>query len=570
VIGISEGIVLADRYRLVRRQAERGVGATWVAADTETGADVWVQFADRGGLAGAAGLLGRIGQERHAVPTVLDTGELRLIVDSQALAVNAQRPAPHATHVEIVVEFAVLRPLTGRALSARILRRALAPADALVLAAELAEALAAARAEGRSHGWLTADSVWLARRGGCVLDLALGLAFPDAARIEVDQEVTGYFAPERLAGGPASEAADVFALGWLLYEALIGHAALQAEYTKLVATAGAATTAELLALWRRRARAHVAELLEPNSPLALLLSAALAEHAADRPGFGAFAAGAREAAPDWIGAGALVESAGRARTGTVVAAAAAVAAAEAAVAVAAGMEAARMEAGPEVGAANIAVVSDEVAAALVVNSALGLDATAAALQEASLSEAALLAQSAANAAARAGKRRPMLAFTAVGSVAAIFAIGLVLGYAWGRNHGHGTPSSGSAFIGAPNNGPSATPGPVVAAAGASASAACATPPDSAAASVSASPTAQLTRIVQAAQTSGGITASTATQLIGAIGRVRDSTTGSSAYGSALGRLSVLIQSGQASGAIPSGTADTLADVLAGLYGPAGS
>lgn len=58
--GISEGIVLADRYRLVRRQIERGIGATWVAADTETGSDVWVQFADHGGLGEAARFVGTI------------------------------------------------------------------------------------------------------------------------------------------------------------------------------------------------------------------------------------------------------------------------------------------------------------------------------------------------------------------------------------------------------------------------------------------------------------------------------------------------------------------------------
>ncbi len=213
VIGISEGIVLADRYRLVRRQVERGIGVTWIAADTETGADVWVQFADQGGLADAAGLLRRHEPEHRAIPAVLDTGELRLVVDSRSVATPGGREAPAATHVEIVIEFVVLRPLTGRALPAKITRRALPPAEALALVAGLAGALVPACAEGRSHGWLTADSVWAARRGGYVIDLALGLAFPDSARIEVDQAATGYFAPERLNGGPAGEAADVFALG---------------------------------------------------------------------------------------------------------------------------------------------------------------------------------------------------------------------------------------------------------------------------------------------------------------------------------------------------------------------
>ncbi len=304
MIGISEGIVLADRYRLVRRQAERAIGATWVATDTQTGSDVWVQFADRGGLAEAADLLGR--HAHPAIPTVLDTGELRLVVNSRALAAGEGRLPSQATHVEIVIEFAVLKPLTGRALPPKIARRPLAPAEGLALAAGVAGALVIARGESRSHGWLTAESVWVARRGGCAIDLAQGLAFPDDARIETEQEVTGYFAPERLNGGAASEAADVFALGWLLYETLIGHATLHAEYTRLVAGAGAVTTHELLALWRERARVHVVELLEADSALALLITASLAERAADRPSLDAFASGALEAAGRWKGAAALV------------------------------------------------------------------------------------------------------------------------------------------------------------------------------------------------------------------------------------------------------------------------
>jgi len=632
VIGISEGIVLADRYRLVRRQVERGIGATWIAADIETGADVWVQFADQGGLADAAELLRRHEAEHRAIPAVLDTGELRLIVDSQAVTVSDGRPAPRATHVEIVIEFVVLKPLTGRALPSKITRRALPPAEALTLVAGIAGALGPARAEGCSHGWLTADSVWAARRGGYVIDMALGLAFPDSARIEVGQQATGYFAPERLAGDGASEAADVFALGWLLYEALIGHAALQAEYAKLVAGAGAVTTVELLALWRERARLHLVEILDANSPLALLLTACLAEQPADRPGLGAFASGARDTAVGWAGVGALVEFSARPRT----AAGAAVAAAEATVAVAAEMDAATADA--EVGMTHSSAVSDEVAAALVVNSALGLDATAAALDEAAMlsegetetetgtngsagtagtsagaaeaatglgeavraAETVEAAQAVGVAAAvmasetpRHGRHRPMLAFTAVGSIAAIFIIGLVVGYEWG--HSGGSSSSATAFVGVASSTPSAAPGKgsgggsgssgavssgatgSVVVAEASASAACATPA-AASASASASPTAsaatsplvQLHQIVLAAESSGGITSSTASQLTAAITTAQAASTGSTAWNSALSHLSTLIQSGQQQGTIPTGTADELATVLSDLYGASGS
>jgi hypothetical protein len=219
VIGISEGIVLADRYQLVRRQFERGIGAGWVAVDTESSSEVWVQFTRHGGLEAVGGLLRRHG---HAgMPAVLDTGELRMIVDSSALALRAVGDA-HATHVEIVIEFVVCQPITGRAMPAKVARRPLTPVEALTAVAGLAEALELALVEGYSHGWLTGESVWLTRRGACALDLALGLCAADGLVIDVDQEVTGCYAPERLNGALASEAGDVFALGWLLYTLLIG------------------------------------------------------------------------------------------------------------------------------------------------------------------------------------------------------------------------------------------------------------------------------------------------------------------------------------------------------------
>lgn len=337
VMGISEGIVLADRYRLTRRLSERETGASWVAVDLETGSDVWVQFASHGGLAPAADLVRDLAtatqtssSHASALPTVLDTGELRMIVDSRALAALRGGAEAHATHVEIVIEFAVVKPLTGRGLPAKILRRALPPAEALGIAATVAGALDALLAAGGSHGWIGPGSIWMVRRGGCLLDAALGLAYPDGSPIEIEQQVTGYFAPERLAiggknaavgsGSAATQAADVFALGWMLYEMLIGHAELQAEYERLVAGAGAVTTVELLTLWRARARVHVAELLAVDSALAVLVLECLAENPAQRPGFAAFAERARGAAKAMAGAAALVVPVARGRAGAAVAA----------------------------------------------------------------------------------------------------------------------------------------------------------------------------------------------------------------------------------------------------------
>jgi hypothetical protein len=629
VIGISEGIVLADRYRLVRRQIERGIGATWVAADTETGSDVWVQFADHGGLEEAARFLGE--HQHPAIPAVLDTGELRLVVDSRALAAPEGRAAPHATHVEIVIEFAVLKPVTGRSLPAKIARRALAPAEALAIVAALAGALELARAEGRSHGWVTADSVWLVRRGGCAVDLALGLAFPDGTRIEVEQAVTGYFAPERLgtgregSGAGASEAADVFALGWMLYEALIGHAALQAEYTRLVAAAGAVTTLELLTLWRARARAHVAELVEAGSALGLLLAACLQENPAARPGLAAFGSGALEAASGMAGIGPLVQFAARGArhaatkgevaadeaAALVVGAALGMTAAEAAADVVGGEAVAVGEAGsqaeetqtPETqsGQAQTAGAQSAQAQSAETQSAQAQSAQAQSAEaetaEAQIAEtefaetASVGAMAAATGGRHPGRNRVLIGSAAAG-VLAVFAVGLIAGYQWG--HGSGSPGSSTQA--------GAAPGSVVAA-GAGAGTACASPAASASAEAAAAVTsatpaasatpapaspspattpalagptsnasaiAELGQAVTAAQASGAISASEAATLSGAVGRIRATGSGTGEYTLALRNLGNLVQNGREQGAIPLETANELASVLSYLYGPAGS
>ena len=303
MIGISEGMILAERYRLVRRHEDLGIGEFWGGVDQETGSEVWVSFADHPGLNRVAEAMQQ--WKSAAVPRILDSGEVRLILDSRTLGV-AGAAGRAATHVEVVVEFAVQAPALGKPLPGRIARRALPPAEALTLVALLAEALDEALAAGYSHGWLSAASAWSVRRRVCLVDLAAGLTRPDDAQMEMAAKVAGYMAPERIAGGAASEATDVFALGWLLYASLAGVATLDALHRETVAAAGSVSTAELLALWRERSREHVATLLPADSALLALLLGALAEHAADRPTLAAFRAAAGEAGRALAGAEALV------------------------------------------------------------------------------------------------------------------------------------------------------------------------------------------------------------------------------------------------------------------------
>lgn len=92
-------------------------------------------------------------------------------------------------------------------------------------AANLVSAAAAALvAAGLPHGALTADSLIVGRTGSVKLaDVALGHATAIAVTAKLAQP-NGALAPEILAGGAPSPEADVFALGALLYQALVGRA----------------------------------------------------------------------------------------------------------------------------------------------------------------------------------------------------------------------------------------------------------------------------------------------------------------------------------------------------------
>ena len=109
-------------------------------------------------------------------------------------------------------------------------RGALAPLEALHVARQLADGLAAAHAGGIVHGAITPAEVWL-RRGerprAALAGFATGtLSAPRAA----------YAPPERLRGDAADARGDVFALGLLLFEMLEGRAFLAGDADTIRAT----------------------------------------------------------------------------------------------------------------------------------------------------------------------------------------------------------------------------------------------------------------------------------------------------------------------------------------------
>jgi hypothetical protein len=114
----------------------------------------------------------------------------------------------------------------------RVLRDtgALPPVEALHVARQLADGLAAAHAGGVVHGAITPANVWI-RRGdhprAALAGFATGAVSPPPA---------AYAPPERIGGDPADARGDVFALGLVLFEMLEGRPFVAGDVETIRAT----------------------------------------------------------------------------------------------------------------------------------------------------------------------------------------------------------------------------------------------------------------------------------------------------------------------------------------------
>jgi len=130
--------------------------------------------------------------------------------------------------------FTVTELLEGQTLRDRMSKGKLDPEEVNDVARQVAAGLAAAHDRGIVHRDLKPENIFLTD-GGTIKILDFGLAVMKKAAVESEAtdvmatragEIVGtvaYMAPEQLRGGAVTPAADVFALGAVLYECVTGH-----------------------------------------------------------------------------------------------------------------------------------------------------------------------------------------------------------------------------------------------------------------------------------------------------------------------------------------------------------
>jgi serine/threonine protein kinase len=208
---LSFNTVLGGRYRLTERIAAGGQGEVWRAEDTALGRPAALKVL-RGEYADDAEFRERFRREaRHAA--MLSHPGIAQVFD--------YNEGDHGTAPYLVMEY-----VDGESLSAAIAREAPMSHDRVLdIITAAASALAAAHAAGLVHRDVKPANVLLGRDGSIkITDFGIARVM-DASPLTRTGILMGtplYLSPEQATGGRATGASDLYALGILAYEMLVG------------------------------------------------------------------------------------------------------------------------------------------------------------------------------------------------------------------------------------------------------------------------------------------------------------------------------------------------------------
>ncbi|MGC4068547.1 MAG: serine/threonine-protein kinase [Polyangiaceae bacterium] len=221
---MSEGLVLAGRYRLVQQLGAGGMGSVWLAQDLNLGVDVAIKLIDPA-IAESVEAVNRFRQEAQSAAMIRSTHVVQILDHG----IDDGRP------------FIAMELLKGENLGQRLERAGqLEPAHVAAVLGQVGRALSLAHAAGIVHRDLKPDNIFLVREGdeeiAKVLDFGVARKVTGLTDASTSKTRTGamlgtpyYMSPEQATGQSVDHASDIWAFGVIAFECLTGRRAFDGE-----------------------------------------------------------------------------------------------------------------------------------------------------------------------------------------------------------------------------------------------------------------------------------------------------------------------------------------------------
>jgi tetratricopeptide (TPR) repeat protein len=211
------------QYDILSRVGGGGMGVVYRAKDAKLGRTVALKFLPQ--------------QWSHD-----ETAKQRFVREAQAASATNHPNICTIHDIETADDgqlFIVMAYYEGQTLKQRLEQGPLSVDEALDIATQMADGLAKAHAQGVVHRDIKPGNVMLTEDGVRILDFGLA-TFADALKLTIEHSTLGtvaYMSPEQVQGRPADARSDVWAVGVVLYEMLVGHVPFQGSHAEAISYA---------------------------------------------------------------------------------------------------------------------------------------------------------------------------------------------------------------------------------------------------------------------------------------------------------------------------------------------